>query len=152
PVAAAVYHAATFEPEQVNQHRTVEFSEQPGDAIAVLDLGGGTVDVSVVRRVERASQRDSGTGFQVLATRGDPTFGGADVDQALLEHVGSLVSSTDDDAWSTLMWGRELADRRRRRALRQDVRGSKETLSRHVYTDVPMPSPFADAHVTRTDL
>jgi type VII secretion-associated protein (TIGR03931 family) len=36
--------------------------------------------------------------------------------------------------------------------LRQDVRGAKETLSRHTYTDVPMPPPFADAHVTRDDL
>lgn len=152
PVAAAVYHAATFAVEQVNQHRTVEFSEQPGDAVAVLDLGGGTVDASVVRRVERAAQRDGRGGFQVLATRGDPTFGGADIDQALLEHVGSVVSRTDDEAWSTLVQGRELADRRSRRVLRQDVRGSKETLSRHVYTDVPMPSPFADAHVTRADL
>jgi type VII secretion-associated protein (TIGR03931 family) len=32
------------------------------------------------------------------------------------------------------------------------VRGAKETLSRHAYTDVPMPPPFADAHVTREDL
>jgi cell division ATPase FtsA len=30
--------------------------------------------------------------------------------------------------------------------------GAKETLSRHAYTDVPMPPPFADAHVTREDL
>ncbi|NBH01894.1 Hsp70 family protein, partial [Amycolatopsis sp. SID8362] len=89
---------------------------------------------------------------QVLATRGDPGFGGADIDQALLEHVGSLVSAADPDAWRQLVEGRELVDRRRRRVLRQDVRGAKETLSRHAYTDVPMPPPFADAHVTREDL
>ncbi|MFI5584118.1 type VII secretion-associated protein [Amycolatopsis sp. NPDC051758] len=157
PVAAAVYHAATFAPQDVTNDRTVEFSGRPGDALAVLDLGGGTVDVSVVRRLPPDANRDRAGrpqrgGFQVLATRGDPAFGGADIDQALLEHVGSLVAGADQDAWRQLVEGRELVDRRRRRVLRQDVRGAKETLSRHAYTDVPMPPPFADAHVTREDL
>ncbi|MBB2933881.1 type VII secretion-associated protein (TIGR03931 family) [Amycolatopsis bartoniae] len=149
PVAAAVFHAATFAPLEVNRDRTVEISKRPGETLAVLDLGGGTVDVSVVSRPPVHTGRG---GFQVLATRGDPSFGGADVDQALLEHVGDLVSSADLPAWRQLVEGRELADRRRRRVLRQDVRGAKETLSRHPYTDVPMPPPFADAHVTREDL
>ncbi|EMD22614.1 type VII secretion-associated protein [Amycolatopsis azurea] len=156
PVAAAVYHAATFAPADLNSERTVEFSGRPGDALAVLDLGGGTVDVSVVQRMPGSPADRSlpakRAGFQVLATRGDPSFGGADVDQALLEHVGSLVSSVDPPEWRKLVEGRELTDRRRRRVLRQDVRGAKETLSRHAYTDVPMPPPFADAHVTREDL
>jgi molecular chaperone DnaK len=134
PVAAAVFHAET---------------NSGGDALAVLDLGGGTVDVSVVRRVV---QSGPGQGFHVLATKGDPSFGGADVDQALLQHVGQLVANTDPEAWRALMEGRELADRRRRRVVAQDVQGAKETLSRHPYTDVPMPPPFADAHVTRADL
>lgn len=149
PVAAALFHAATFAPQEINHDRTVEISKRPGETLAVLDLGGGTVDVSVVNRAPmNANQR----GFEVLATRGDPSFGGADVDQALLEHVGDLVSSADPEAWRELVEGRELANRRRRRVLRQDVRGAKETLSRHTYTDVPMPPPFADAHVTREDL
>ncbi|HET6288478.1 MAG TPA: type VII secretion-associated protein [Amycolatopsis sp.] len=156
PVAAAVYHAATFAPADLNSERTVEFSGRPGDALAVLDLGGGTVDVSVVQRMPGSPADRSlpakRAGFQVLATRGDPSFGGADVDQALLEHVGSLVSAADPPEWRKLVEGRELTDRRRRRVLRQDVRGAKETLSRHAYTDVPMPPPFADAHVTREDL
>ncbi|MEJ2857449.1 MULTISPECIES: type VII secretion-associated protein [unclassified Saccharothrix] len=131
PVAAAVFHSAT--------HAIAE-----GAALAVLDLGGGTVDASVVAR--------SGGTFRVLATKGDPSFGGADIDQALLEHIGTLVGPGDPDAWRQLVEGRELADRRKRRVLRQDVRGAKETLSRHSYTDVPMPPPFPDAHVTRADL
>ncbi|SFJ12872.1 type VII secretion-associated protein, Rv3446c family, C-terminal domain-containing protein [Amycolatopsis sacchari] len=149
PVAAAVFHAATFPPLEVNRDRTVEMSKRPGETLAVLDLGGGTVDVSVVSRPPANGNRGR---FQVLATRGDPSFGGADVDQALLEHVGSLVSSADPAAWRELVEGRELVDRRRRRVLRQDVRGAKETLSRHAYTDIPLPPPFPDAHVTREDL
>ncbi|GAA3841726.1 hypothetical protein GCM10022243_05180 [Saccharothrix violaceirubra] len=131
PVAAAVFHSATH-------------ALSDGAALAVLDIGGGTVDASVV--VAR------GKSFRVLATKGDPAFGGADIDQALLEHVGSLVSPGDPEAWRRLVEGRELADRRKRRVLGQDVRGAKETLSRHAYTDVPMPPPFPDAHVTRSDL
>ncbi|KOV80612.1 type VII secretion-associated protein [Nocardia sp. NRRL S-836] len=131
PVAAAVFHSASH-------------SVPDGAALAVLDLGGGTVDASVVARAGRS--------FRVLATKGDPSFGGADVDQALLEHVGALVSAKDPDAWRQLVEGREMTDRRKRRVLRQDVRGAKETLSRHAYTDVPMPPPFPDAHVTRSDL
>jgi type VII secretion-associated protein (TIGR03931 family) len=128
PVAAAVFYSASFPGGRADR------------AIAVLDFGGGTVDVSVVQA------------SRPLATRGDPTFGGADIDQLLLEHVGSLVSGTDEQAWRALVEGRELPDRRRRRVIHHDVRGAKETLSRHTYTDVPMPPPFADAHVTRTDL
>lgn len=131
PVAAAVFHSAGH-------------GLPDGGALAVLDLGGGTVDASAVRK--------QGRSFQVLATRGDPNFGGADIDQALLDYSGGIVSATDQQAWRQLVDGREMADRRRRRVLRQDVRGAKETLSRHTYTDVPMPSPFSDAHVTRADL
>ncbi|WP_394615356.1 type VII secretion-associated protein [Lentzea sp. JNUCC 0626] len=131
PVAAAVFHSASH-------------SVPDGAALAVLDLGGGTVDASVVAR--------AGKSFRVLSAKGDPSFGGADVDQALLEHVGGLVSAKDPEAWRQLVEGREMADRRKRRVLRQDVRGAKETLSRHAYTDVPMPPPFPDAHVTRSDL
>ncbi|MFD4644083.1 type VII secretion-associated protein [Lentzea sp. NPDC058436] len=131
PVAAAVFHSASH-------------SIPDGAALAVLDLGGGTVDASVVAR--------AGKSFRVLSAKGDPSFGGADIDQALLEHVGGLVAAKDPEAWRQLVEGREMADRRKRRVLRQDVRGAKETLSRHAYTDVPMPPPFPDAHVTRSDL
>lgn len=146
PVAAAVFHAVTFGGDG-------RANASPGDALAVLDLGGGTVDVSVVRKEPRTNTPpEPGQGFRVLATKGDPSFGGADVDQALLHHVGSLVAGADPDAWRELVEGRELADRRRRRMVWQDVRGAKETLSRHAYTDVPLPPPFPDAHVTRADL
>jgi len=139
PVAAAVFHAASFPSNRPARPGL------PGPALAVLDVGGGTVDVSVVRAAPSG-------GYEVLATRGDPNFGGADVDQLLLDHVGSVVAGTDQDAWRTLVEGRELADRRRRRVIHQDVRAAKETLSRHAYTDVPMPPPFPDVHVTRADL
>jgi molecular chaperone DnaK len=148
PTAAAIYYTASFP-------RTRGGGPGKPWALAVLDLGGGTVDVSVVRAIPPEPARPGRPGvpgFQVLATKGDPTFGGADIDQLLLDHVGSVVSPTDPDAWRALIEGRELPDRRRRRVIHQDVRGAKETLSRHTYTDVPMPPPFPDVHVTRLDL
>ncbi|HEY0804712.1 MAG TPA: Hsp70 family protein, partial [Pseudonocardiaceae bacterium] len=77
PVAAAVFHAASH-------------ALPDGAALAVLDLGGGTVDVTVVRRRPTGAgvEPDRGqavAGFQVLATHGDPNFGGADIDQLLLD-------------------------------------------------------------------
>jgi type VII secretion-associated protein (TIGR03931 family) len=146
PVAAAVFHAARYDLPD-------------GSALAVLDVGGGTVDVSVVRRQAAEapgsgarSGQGAGTGFRVLATHGDPNFGGADIDQLLLDHIGETFTGPERLRWQALMDGQEMSDRRRRRMLRQDVRGAKETLSRHTYTDVPLPQPFPDAHVTRADL
>lgn len=139
PVAATLFYLAEVLPPAVPP-------VAHGAALAVLDLGGGTVDASVVQPGTR------GGDFTILATRGDPTFGGADIDEALLEHVGAICSPADPVAWRTLVEGRDLADRRRRRALRADVRTAKETLSRHAYADVPLPLPFSDVHVTRADL
>ncbi|MFE0026314.1 type VII secretion-associated protein, partial [Amycolatopsis sp. NPDC059021] len=81
PVAAAVYHAATFAPADLKSDRTVEFSGRPGDTLAVLDLGGGTVDVSVVTRTPppaafsggNPGARPRGGGVAVVATRGGPS-------------------------------------------------------------------------------
>lgn len=137
PVAAALFHVATAPPG----------SPVAGGAAAlgVLDLGGGTADAAVVRR-------SADPGFLVLAACGDPGTGGADVDEALLAHVGRQVADRDPERWRALVEGRELTDRRRRRVLLADVRGAKETLSRHAFTDVPLPPPFPDVHVTRDDL
>ncbi|MCP3798850.1 type VII secretion-associated protein [Allokutzneria sp. A3M-2-11 16] len=138
--AAGLAHRIALVPEPVAAAMFYAASTGSTGVLAVLDIGGGTVDASVVR------------GFEVLATRGDPGFGGADIDQALLEHVGTLVSGEDPEAWQRLVEGRELPDRRRRRVLHEDVRSAKETLSRHAYTDIPMPPPFTDAHVPRVEL
>ncbi|UZJ25360.1 type VII secretion-associated protein [Rhodococcus antarcticus] len=129
PVAAAVQHAAGV---------------APGTLLAVLDVGGGTTDVTVLRR--------TATGFTVLATRGDPGFGGVDVDQALLEHLGSGLVGEQRSEWDAVVLGRGLEQRRRRRILTADLRGAKETLSRHAYADVALPGALPDAHVTRDDL
>jgi molecular chaperone DnaK len=133
PVAAAAHYALAIERDFVT-----------GQALAVYDLGAGTFDVAIVGVTQR--------GFEVLADDGLPDLGGLDVDQALLEHIGRQVSHSDPGHWQRLMRPESTADRRIRRTLLDDVRSAKESLSRHPQTEVPMPEPFADIVVTRSDM
>jgi hypothetical protein len=133
PVAAAAHFAAVLDRN---------FST--GQALAVYDLGAGTFDVAIVGVTQK--------GFEVLADDGLPDLGGLDVDQALLEHIGRQVSHRDPGNWQRLLKPESTADRRARRALLDDVRSAKEALSRHQQTEVPMPEPFEDVRVTRSDL
>ena len=133
PVAAAA-HFASFP----GQHLL------PGQALAVYDLGAGTFDVAVVGT--------SQNGFTVLAEAGLPDLGGLDVDQALLEHVGREVSVRDPSRWQHILRPESTGDRRARRAMAEDVKAAKESLSRHPQTEVPLPEPFPDVLVTRVEL
>ncbi|GAB3896365.1 hypothetical protein GCM10029964_077600 [Kibdelosporangium lantanae] len=105
-----------------------------GHVVAVFDMGGGTTDVAVLRR--------TGAGWDVLAEAGLPDLGGRDLDQLLLQHlrVDHLAHGTD------------VAGRRAARALAEDVRAGKETLSQYPQTDIPMPPPAPDVHLTRAEL
>ncbi len=116
----------------------------PGQALAVYDLGAGTFDVAIVGATQK--------GFVVLAEGGLADLGGIDVDQALLEHVGRQVSQKDPVRWQNLLRPMSTGDRRAQRALREDVRAAKESLSRHPQTDLPLPEPFDDVLVTRVEL
>ena len=133
PVAAAA-HFASFPGQTL----------VPGQALAVYDLGAGTFDVAIVGATQN--------GFVVLAEAGLPDLGGLDVDQALLEHVGRQVSIRDPGRWQSLLRPVSTGDRRAQRALREDVKAAKESLSRHPQTEVPLPEPFEDVLVTRVEL
>jgi hypothetical protein len=133
PVAAAA-HFASFPGQTL----------VPGQALAVYDLGAGTFDVAIVGATQN--------GFVVLAEAGLPDLGGLDVDQALLEHVGRQVSIRDPGRWQSLLRPMSTGDRRAQRALREDVKAAKESLSRHPQTEVPLPEPFEDVLVTRVEL
>jgi molecular chaperone DnaK len=133
PVAAAAHYALAIERDFTT-----------GQALAVYDLGAGTFDVAIVGVTHK--------GFEVLAEDGLPDLGGLDVDQALLEHIGRQVSHSDPGHWQRLTRPESTADRRTRRTLLDDVRSAKESLSRHPQTEVPMPEPFADVVVTRSDM
>jgi len=130
PVAAAAHYAAT--------------GRRTTGPIGVYDLGAGTFDCSVVG--------STGQGFAVLAEDGLSDIGSLDIDEALLVHIGRSVSHAHPQEWQALLRPRTKTDRRTRRALLQDLRGAKESLSRHQQTEVPMPEPFDDVRITRAEL
>lgn len=114
-----------------------------GAAVAVYDLGGEKLDVAVVGRTL--------TEFIVLAEDGLSDLGGLDFDQAVLDQVGRTVSTTDPSRWQHILRPGDLPARRAARALAEDVRAAKESLSRHSQTEVPLPEAFQDVHLTRIE-
>jgi molecular chaperone DnaK len=114
PVAAAAHYAGGAAPLTA--------------PIAVYDLGAGTFDCAVVGVGER--------GFTVLAEAGLPDLGSLDIDRALLMHIGREVSHSEPARWQSILRPKTVSDRRTRRALLQDVRDAKESLSRHAQTEV----------------
>ena len=117
----------------------------PGGTVAVYDLGGGTFDIAVVGAATTGEQE----AFHVLAEAGLPDLGGLDFDHALMRHVAVSARPRDPDRWDLLQRPSDSSSRRAARALAEDVRAAKETLSRYPQTDVAVPEPFTDVHLTR---
>lgn len=100
-----------------------------GGLLAVVDLGGGSCDVAVVRRTQ--------TGVELFGHAAIPDLGGADLDQRIMDHLLP--------AWRELS-ELELA------VFRQEVRRAKELLSRHLQVEVALPGGQPDVPVTRGEL
>jgi actin-like ATPase involved in cell morphogenesis len=130
PVAAAAWFAT--------EH------ELPIDAmLAVLDFGGGTCDVALVRR--------EAAGLTVVACAGLPDLGGDDLDQRIVDRLAAgrdeLARRLDDNHIAQVP-AAELAGLSR---FRDDVRAAKEVLSRHPQTDLVLPADLPDALLTRDE-
>jgi molecular chaperone DnaK (HSP70) len=132
PVAAATYFANVL-----GRHVPVD------GCVVVYDLGAGTFDASVVRRTP--------TGFETLACQGIDNFGGLDLDALLAARIGEMVGAADPTAWQRLTHPADAADRRHFSAFWEDVRLSKETLSRHMTASMHVPLLDRDAFVTREE-
>jgi hypothetical protein len=114
-----------------------------GAVLAVLDLGGGTCDVAVVRREP--------TGIAVVGAESIPDLGGADLDRRLVDHLRATVPGlaerlAGDPAGVDLVRRRELV------AFRHEVRHAKELLSRHERVAVRLPGGLPAATLSRADL
>lgn len=119
-------------------------AEQPipvGAPVMVYDLGGGTFDVSVVRRTEE--------GFEIIASDGLPDLGGADLDALVVDVVGQTVNHHDPQTWRRLTNPDTTADHRHVRALWDAARLAKETLSRRPVAIVAVPIAEREVQVTR---
>ncbi len=91
--------------------------------ILVFDLGGGTLDVTIM---------EFGDGvFQVLSTSGDTQLGGTDMDQALIDYLVSEFKKTE---------GIDLSkDKTAMQRLREAAEKAKIELSTVFETDINLP-------------
>ncbi len=101
--------------------------------ILVFDLGGGTLDVTVMDFGEADGQAT----FEVLSTSGDTQLGGKDMDQALIDYVASEFKRET---------GLDLsADKMAMNRVREAVEKAKIELSTTLETDLNLPFISADA-------
>jgi hypothetical protein len=132
PIAAACHFTA-----MVGQHIP------DGGHLIVYDLGGGTCDVSMLRR--------AGTDFAVVASEGLPDIGGLDLDALVVEQVEAALRPLDPAGWQRIAVPGSPADIRHYRALWQDAREAKERLSRHAATALHVAAFERDVPITRAE-
>jgi actin-like ATPase involved in cell morphogenesis len=105
-----------------------------GEVLAVYDLGGGTFDVALLRRKDRAGL----TGFEAVGRpEGLERLGGIDFDEAVRVHVDRALDGAVTAAAENHTAYRALA------RLRADCTDAKEHLSSNA--DVPIPVMLPDA-------
>ncbi|MGB5759647.1 MAG: Hsp70 family protein, partial [Acidimicrobiales bacterium] len=125
PVAAAIHYAAA---ERLD----------PGEAVAVYDLGGGTFDAAVLRKTDHD--------FEVLGeVEGIERLGGIDFDEAVFQHVvrfcePSLAELDVDDPAVIQALAR----------LRQECVEAKEVLSTDTEVTIPVALPNLQTEVRLT--
>jgi len=117
------------EPEAAAIHYATRQRVDPGETVAVYDLGGGTFDAAILRRTE-----DS---FEIVGRpHGIENLGGIDFDQTIFNHVVAQVSEhlgtldqSDPAVLSAL------------HRLRRDAENAKIALSSEADTAIPLTLP-----------
>jgi len=99
------------------------------EKILVFDLGGGTLDVTLM---------DFGNGvFEVIATSGDTELGGTDMDASLIDHIANeFKKETGIDLRN---------DKMAMQRLKESAEKAKIELSTTLETDINLPFITADA-------
>jgi molecular chaperone DnaK len=117
------------EPEAAAASYALQERVEDGSTIAVYDLGGGTFDATVVRKI-------AATSFRILGVpQGIERLGGADFDDAVFHHVLSAVpalSTLDPDDPAVLA---------ATAALRRECTEAKEALSADTEVAIPVLAP-----------
>jgi len=116
-----------------------------GGVLAVLDVGGGTSDVAVVRREP--------SGIAVIGHDTIADLGGGDLDQRVVDHLRATVPGLAERLVDAAAPGRvSLVQLRELVAFRREVRRGKELLSRHQRVELTLPDGLPAAALTRTEL
>ena len=101
--------------------------------ILVFDLGGGTLDVTIMDFGEHDGQAT----FEVLSTSGDTALGGKDMDKAMIDY---LVASFKAESGVDIS-----ADKMAMNRVREAAEKAKIELSTTLETDINLPFITADA-------
>ncbi|GAA3265159.1 hypothetical protein GCM10020218_000580 [Dactylosporangium vinaceum] len=107
----------------------------------IFDMGAGTLDIAMLRRSE--------AGFDVLATGGDDSLGGSDIDEALSKAVEPVLPETAVRQFNN---PKTSAEHRNRRAWWETLRRVKESLSQTTSADPVEPFTGSKVRVTRHEL
>lgn len=98
--------------------------------ILVFDLGGGTLDVTIMEMWKEG-------GFKVVATSGDTQLGGTDMDQAIINYIVNEFNRAE---------GIDLSkDKLAVQRIREAAEKAKVELSSTLTTDINLPFITADA-------
>ena len=129
------------EPQAAAVHYSEQARIEPGEVVAVYDLGGGTFDAALVQCTDR--------GFELLGTPdGLDRFGGIDLDEAVFMHVrrflGGGVDALDPNDPAAIS---ALA------RLREDCRLAKEGLSSDIDASIPvmLPNLHTEVRLVRSE-
>ena len=133
--------AMVTEPEAAAAHYAASRQLVDGETVAVYDLGGGTFDATILRKLPK--------GVEILGTpEGIERLGGVDFDEAILSFVdyaadGSLSELDLRDPQTTVALAR----------LRQDCVMAKEALSVDTETVIPvfLPGRHFDVRISRSE-
>jgi actin-like ATPase involved in cell morphogenesis len=143
--SAAGLGAPVFVPEPVGAAMFFARAQlHPGDHVAVYDLGGGTFDTAVLKRVEH--------GFEVVGEPGGrDDLGGEDFDERLYQYLGAQL---DPEQWQTLISPEaERPWKRANHGFREEVTRAKERLSTEPDATVIVPFPVdRDLKVSASDV
>ena len=113
------------------QNRKVENIEQ---MIMVIDMGGGTSDITIVERIKNRknlrspigdNDNDPSSSYRVLVTQGDDQLGGDDIDQNIMEYCLNLVSQEQGRRQNNQKMSKAKSD-----SLKLACRKAKENLCR----------------------
>jgi molecular chaperone DnaK len=116
------------EPAAAAAHYASQARIEPGSTVAVYDLGGGTFDAAVVRKMDEVS-------FEVLGTpQGIDSLGGVDFDEVVFRHLRAGVDMpaldpTDPDVLAAVA------------RVRRDCTEAKEALSADTEVTIPVLLP-----------
>ena len=113
-------------PENDNDNKAVEVVKE-GETVFIFDFGGGTLDITIMRR--------EGNTYKVIGTGGDSHLGGNDIDDCLFNYIQIKYQ---EFAGQALFQGSEKQIARKKKKLLTLCRELKESLSLSESVDVSL--------------